>query len=646
MSAEAPEQDQGIPRQDLQLADWCVRFSLNVVSRNGTSTRLEPKVMQVLACLSDHAGKVVTKEQIIATVWPDAFVGDQVLTNAIWQLRQVFGESARDSRLIQTIPKIGYRLAATPTPVPEAAGGISRTGEDAAQPNTGTPPVGSRWLQWRWVIAAIVTVVLAVMAGAYLRFAPAQPTRQTNTHSTLVVLPFTNLSGDPGQEYFSDGMTEEMILQFGRLQPERLAVIARASSMTYKRSGKRIDQIAKELKADYVLEGSVRRDGNRVRVAAHLIEAQTQAQIWGEVYEQDWNDVLLLQSDIARSVAQQVKLRLTPEQDSRLASVRRGNQEAHEAYLKGRFYWNKRTREDLYTAVSYFEQAAQIDPGYALAYVGIADSYWALHEWGLLSTAQAAEKGRAAARKAIELDDSLGQSHAALGAAAMNYDWDWAGTEREFKLAIALSPNYADVHQWYAEYLSAMGRHSEAIAEIKRAQALDPYSLIINSVAGMLFFQAGRYDEAISECRKALEIDPDFHAAHYYLGKIYLEQGRSTEALAEFARTAKIFSRSARALRFDLAVRADMSARSGNRKEGLRLAEELSKGTPDSPSGYVDIAALYAALGEKDRAFQFLDKAIQERQRSLRLIRITGAFDSLRSDPRYREVLRRLNFPT
>ncbi len=495
-------------------------------------------------------------------------------------------------------------------------------------------------------MAGIVVVVLAVVTAAYVRAARARPDRAPNTHSTLVVLPFTNLSGDPGQEYFSDGMTEEMILQFGRLQPERLAVIARASAMTYKRSGKRIDQIAKELKAGYVLEGSVRRDGNRVRVAAHLIEAQTQAQIWGEVYEQDWKDVLLLQTDIARSVAQQVKLRLTPEQDGMLASARSVNQEAHEAYLKGRFHWNKRTREDLYTAISYFEHASRIDPAYALAYVGIADSYWALHEWGLLSTAQAAEKGRAAALKAMELDDSLGQSHAALGAAAMNYDWDWAGAEREFQRAIALNPNYADVHEWYAEYLSAMGRHAEAIAEIKRAQALDPYSLIINSVAGLLFLQAGRYDEAISECRKALEIDPDFHAAHYYLGKIYFEQGRSAEALAEFAQTAKIFSRPASALRFELAVRADVSARSGDKKEGLRLVEQLSKGTPDSRNGYADIAALYAALGEKDRAFLFLDKAIQERQRNLRLIRITPAFDSLRSDARYRDVLRRLNFPT
>lgn len=645
MSAEVPKQDQGMPRQDFLIADWCVRLSLNLVSHNGTSTRLEPKVMQVLACLADHAGSVVTKEHMIATVWPDTFVTDQVLTNAIWQLRQAFGESARDSQLIQTIPKIGYRLAATPTPVPEATK-ESQPQEDAGalQPDVSTQ-VASPWPHWRATIAATVVIVLAVIAGAYIRAVSSRHGPPAKAYSTLAVLPFTNLSGDPGQEYFSDGMTEEMILQLGRLQPDRLGVIARASAMTYKHSGKRIDQIAKELKADYVLEGSVRRDGNRVRVAAQLIDAQTQAQVWGEVYEQDWNDILLLQTDIARSVSQQVRLRLTPEQDSKLAAVRPVNQEAHEAYLKGRFHWNKRTKDDLYTAVSYFEQAARIDPDYALAYVGIADSYWALHEWGLLTTAQASVKGRAAALRAMELDDSSAQSHAALGAAAMNYDWDWAGAEREFKRAIELNPNYAAVHQWYAEYLSAMGRHPEAIAEIRRAQALDPYSLITNSVAGLLFFYAARYDEAIAECRKALEIDPDFHAAHYYLGNIYLVQGGSEEALAEYAKTAKIFPRPESALRFDLTVQAYVKARSGNQKEALRLAAALSKAVPDGPNDYMDMAALYASLGEKDRAFYFLDKAIEQRQRNLRLLKILPQFDSLRSDPRFREVLRRLNFP-
>ncbi len=644
MSAPVPMQDQGMARQDFFVADWRISPSLNLISRNGTSTRVEPKVMQVLACLASHAGEVVTKERLIATVWSDAFVGDQVLTSAIWQLRQVFGESARECQLIQTVPKTGYRLVATPVPAHEASNGSPTQEHLEEEKPVASQPSALAWAHGRTALAMIAVLVIAVVATAYLGISGSGHAPPAKAYFTLAVLPFTNLSGDPEQEYFSDGMTEEMILQLGRVQPDRLGVIARASAMTYKNSGKRVDQIAKELKVDYVLEGSVRREGNRVRVAAHLIDAQTQAQVWGEVYEQDGKDILLLQTDIARSVSQQIKLRLTPEQDSKLAAVRPINQEAHEAYLKGRFYWNKRTKDDLYTAISYFEQAAQIDPGYALAYVGIADAYWALHEWGLLTTAQASAKGRPAALKARELDDSLAQTHAALGAAAMNYDWDWAGAQREFQRALELNPSYAPVHQWYAEYLSAMGRHEEAIAEIRRAQSLDPYSLIINSVAGMLYSHAGRYDEAIAECRKALELDPDFHAAHYYLGMVYLAQGRKQEALAEFAQTAKIFPSPARAQHFNLMRQAFLELQSGNKTEALRLAAELSKEMADGANGYTDTAALYAALGEKEQAFALLDKAIAQRQRNLRLFKINSAFDSLRSDPRYKEILRSLNF--
>ncbi len=640
MTAEIPMQDPGMLQQDFFLAGWRVCPALNVISQNGTSIRVEPKVMHVLLCLAAHAGRRVSKEELIATVWPNTFVSDQVLTTAVWQLRQVFGESAKACQVIQTIPKTGYRLAATPTSVEEESDRPPMPEQQGKELEA-----GPRKMAWRRIGIGAAAAVFVLVALVYFGAGASRAGGPASSYSVLAVLPFSNLSGDPDQEYFSDGMTEEMILQLGRLQPDRLGVIARASVMSYKNSGKRIDQIAKELDADYVLEGSVRRDGNRIRVAAHLIDARTQAQVWGEVYDQDWKDILLLQTDISRSVAQQIRLRLSPEQDSSLAAARPVGYEAHEAYLKGRFHWNKRTKDDLFTAISYFEQAARIDPGYALAYVGIADSYWALHEWNLMTTEQAAAKGRPAALKARELDDSLAQSHAALAAAAMNYDWDWEGAEREFKRAIELNPNYAPVHQSYAEYLSAMGRHEEAIAEIRRAQTLDPYSLIINSVAGPIFLNAGRHDEAIAECRKALEIDPDFHAAHYYLGSVYLEQGRSEEALAEFGKTAKIFSRPASALQFDLSVRANLAARAGNRQEGLKLAAQLAKHAGESPNGYVGIAVLYASLGETDRAFRFLDQAIERRQRSLRLLKVTRAFDSLRSDPRYKDVLRRLNLP-
>ncbi len=636
-----PERD-GSP-QDFFLAGWRITPSLNLIAQNGSSARLEPRVMHVLLCLAAHAGKLVTKEHLIATVWPDTFVSDQALTTAIWQLRQVFGEKARNCQVIQTIPKTGYRLLVMPTPASEIAA-TPLAPQSTVPPIDVVDPVSALWPRLRIGAAAVGLLLVALAVAGYVVKAKSRA-RPAKLYSVLAVLPFANLSGDPEQEYFSDGMTEEMILQLGRLQPDRLGVIARASVMAYKKSGKRIDQIAQELKADYVLEGSVRRDRSRVRVAAHLIDGRTQARVWGEVYEQDWKDILLLQTDIARSLAQQIRLRLTPEQDSTLAAVRPVNHEAYEAYLKGRFYWNKRTREDLYTAISFFEQATRLDPGYALAYVGIADCYWAMHEWNLLNTAEAAAKGRPAAQMAHQLDDSLAQSHAALGAAAMNYDWDWATAEREFKRAIELNPNYAPAHQWYAEYLSAMGRHDEAIATIQRAQALDPYSLIINSVAGSLFLNAGRYDEAIAECRKALEIDPDFHAAHYYLGSVYLQQARSEEALSEFSKAAKIFSRVGGAAQFDLASRATLAARSGNRKEGLRLTTRLAASSvPYSPNGYARIAALYASLGDADRAFSYLDKAIQLRQRNLRLFRINPAFDSLRADPRYQQVLRRLNF--
>ena len=454
----------------------------------------------------------------------------------------------------------------------------------------------------------------------------------------LAVLPFQNLSADPEQEYFSDGLTEEMISQIGCLNPQRLGVIARTSVMQYKGVKKGIDCIGRELQVDYVLEGSVRRAENRVRITAQLIQVKDQTHLWAESYERELADILVIQNEVASRVGRSMAFELLPEVKALAGTARIPT--AHEAYLRGRFFWNLRSEAGMTTALQCFEQAIEQDPNYALAYSGMSDCFAVLGWLGLLQPKEAAAKAKAAALRALKIEESLGEAHYSL-AKSLHYDWNWGGAEKEFKMGIELNPNYATGRQWYAQYLSVTGNHLAAVAEAKVAQDLDPFSLIINAILGVCLFNAGQYERAIEQYQQALAMDAKFWVAHLYLGEAYLQKRMYADALTELQKSRELSGGNPEGLPFIGRVYAESGKRQLVHKV-LRELNELSQKRYISPTGN---ALIYAGLGDKVQAFAQLAKAFKERDRKLDLLRVSPFLDCLRSDPRFEDLLRRVGLP-
>ncbi len=494
-----------------------------------------------------------------------------------------------------------------------------------------------------WVVAASLLAV-ALVLGSYLAGKHLwRPARPPAGRSMLAVLPFDNLSGDPEQEYFSDGLTEEMIAQLGQLQPEQLGVIARTSAMQYKGTKKGVREIGRELGVNYVLEGTVRRAGGRVRVSAQLIQVTDQTHLWAGNYERDLQDVLALQGDVARAIAHEIRVKLTPEEHTRLvASARPINPEAYELYLRGRFHAYRRTPEALQKAQEYFRAAIDADPGYALGYVGLADSYRLLVTYAGLRRSEGYPRAKAALTKALEIDDSLAEAHASL---AQSYDlaWDWEAAEREYRRSFELDRNYSTAHHWYALHLSSLGRHEEAIREIKRARELDPLSPIIRGAEVMILFYDRKYDETIKECQKALELDPTIRWFHGWQGAAYLEKGIFDQGVAGFERYATMTGTTDALGRVGYAY-----ARAGRRGEALKIARELEELSRQKYVSSYSIALVYVGLGEKSHALSWLEKAYKANEEANQMIyylKVSPWFDSLRSDPRFKDLLQRMNFP-
>ncbi len=457
---------------------------------------------------------------------------------------------------------------------------------------------------------------------------------------SLAVLPFVNVSADPNTEYLSDGITEGLINSLSRLP--NLRVVSRSSVFRYK--GRDIDPraAARELGVHAVLMGRVVQRGDHLSVSAELVDVRDDRQLWGEQYNRKLADILGVQEEISREISEKLRLHLTGEEKTRVAKRPTENIEAYQLYLKGRYYWNKRTEDGFRKASEYFSQAAEKDRNYALAHAGLAESYILLGNYGLLPAKEAFAKAREAATKALELDDTLAEAHNALATVKENYDWDWPGAEREFRRAIELNPGYATAHQWYGELLSELGRHEEALAEIKRAQQLDPLSLIINTVSGKLLLYAGRNDFAIEQLRKTLEIEPNFAHAHWYLGIAYVRKGAFAEAIAEFQRATTL---SPNILQYKGGL-AHAYARAGKSAEARKLLSELKEHSKRRYVSWSDLAAIYAGLGEKDQAFACLEKAYEQRDaRLVGWVNASPLFDPLRSDPRYRDLPRRIGLP-
>jgi TolB-like protein/DNA-binding winged helix-turn-helix (wHTH) protein/Flp pilus assembly protein TadD len=609
------------------------------LTKQGKRIRLQEQPFQLLVMLLEKPGEVVTREALRSRLWPQTIVDfDHGLNKAISKVREALGDSSEHPRYVETVARRGYRFLADVAVIRD---GLVETGADGPTyvgPSFFSPSLTTAHQKGRPRNARMLFGLgLVLLVASFVSWAFYQRTHSSAIRS-LAVLPLENLSGDPSQDYFADGMTDELITRLAQISA--LRVISRTSAMTYKNIRKPLAVIARELNVDAVVEGSVSRSGERVRVTAQLIDARNDKHIWAESYDEDIRDTLLFQSRATRTIAEQVRTTLNPQEQAALARSKTVNPEAYEAYLKGRYFWNKRSGDGLRTAIAYFSRAIEIDPAYAEAYSGLADSYAVSGDWkyGVLPPQDAFTKAKAAAAKALALDDTLGEAHASLAFVLDLYGWDWAAAETEYKQAIKLNPGYATAHQWYSWHLFMVGRNNEAMFELKRAESLDPLSLIINADIADALCVAHRYDEAVEQSEKILKMDSNFAIGHYELGQALAQKHMYDEAIAEFKRAIEISGHSGASdsnLGYAYAI-------SGRKEEAIKIVNDLESRNNENHSVDADIALIYVGLGDRDNAMMRLNKAYKARFKASILLR--PGFDPLRSDAQFQDLLRRIGF--
>jgi len=615
--------------------------------KRGLRVRLQEQPVQVLAMLLEHAGQIVTREELRKKLWPaDTFVDfDHGLNKAINKIREALGDSAESPRFVETVARRGYRFLAE---VKVADAAPIRSPELAAQPPPAAEARDRQVLAGKlallkhllpslaWKISALVLVVLIASLAAWKLHSWNRP---SHVIRSLAVLPLESLSSDASQDYFADGMTDELISDLGQISA--LRVISRTSVMAYKHARKPLPQIARELNVDAIVEGTVLRSGDQVRITAQLIEASADNHLWSHSYEGDLRDTLALQNKVARAVADQIRINLNPQEQAALKNVKVVNAEAYESYLKGRYFWNKRTADGLKIALAYFDQAIAEDSKFAQAYSGLADTYALLGDWqyAVMTPKEALPKAKAAAIKALELDSALGEAHNSLAFCLDGFDWDFDPAEKEFRRAIELNPSYATAHHWYAWHLSLFGRYDEAIAEMRKAENLDPLSFIINADLAELLLLAHYYDDSIQQSRKTIEMDPNFALAHNQLGQAYLQKQMRDEAVAELRKAVQLSGSSPTCI----ANLARAYAVFGERSEALKLLSDLKNRSNRGHSYAPEIAMIYVALRDRDQAMNWLEKGYEGRFNPGVLQR--PGFDPLRSDPRFEDLLRRIGLP-
>ncbi len=561
-------------------------------------------------------------------------------------------EETADRRYILTVQGQGYRFL---VPVTETAHG----GEEIEAPEIETPvppPTkgsapeiqlsshGRGIRDWRGAVIAWAAVALVVIvASALWIWRPRHGAVEQPGRTMLAVLPFENFTGDPGQEYFSDGLTEEMISQLGDLDPAHLGVIARTSVMHYKHSQESIPQIGKDLGVQYIIEGSVRRDSQRVRITAQLIQVKDQSHLWAREYDRDLGHLLELQAEIARELANEIEFSLSgrrPIEAAREAAARAPSAKSYETYdlyLKGRYFWNKRTLEGFRQAAAYFQQAIDRDPNFGRAYAGLADTFSLMSTWYLGPQNELMPKARAAALRALQLDEHLAEAHASLALIKENYDYDWLGAEKEFQRAIQLDPQYPTAHQWYAESLSWQGRFPEALAESDLALHLDPLSPIIASDRASILYYARQYETALREYRSILELDPTFEHALGGTIPCYLQLGRYGDAMAELNGL-----KGREEGPWLWAWQAAVDVRAGHEEEARRALAKLQQVPASRPERTAALLMAYAALGQKERAVEMLRTAYLEHSNAVMQIKVDPLYDPVRSDPRFEDLMRRV----
>jgi TolB-like protein/DNA-binding winged helix-turn-helix (wHTH) protein/Tfp pilus assembly protein PilF len=603
--------------------------------KQGERLRLQEQPFQLLVSLLEKPGEVVTREELRSKLWPQTTVDfDHGLNKAVSKIREALGDSSENPRFVETVARRGYRFLADvaiirKAPLETGAGDPANAGPflpaGAAIQNA-----SSRNLAIKLVVLGLALVAASVVWVFYRDIYVAPTIR------SLAVLPLENLSGDSSQDYFVDGMTDELITRLAQISA--LRVISRTSVMTYKNARKSLAEIANELNVEAVVEGSVSRSGERVRVTAQLIDARGDKHIWADSYDEDIRDALVLQSKVTTAIARQIRAALNPQEQLALAKSRTINPEAYEAYLKGRYFWNKRTAQGLRTAIDYFRRAIEIDPRYAEAYAGLADAYAIAGDWkmGVLPPQDAFAWATAASAEALALDDTLSDAHTSLALALDLYGWNWVAAEAEYKHAIQLNPGYATAHQWYSWHLLMVGINSEAMSELKKAENLDPLSLIIKTDIADALCVAHRYDEAVEQSEKALKMDPNFAVGHYERGQALAQKHMYDEAIAEF-QTAIELGGASGAFQSNLGY---AYAVSGRKEEAQEIIDNLESRRAQNQSIDADIALIYAGLGNADEAIIRLNKAYYGRFKASILLR--PAFDLLRSDDRFQDLLQRV----
>lgn len=568
--------------QTIRFGIFEVESNSGELRKRGLRVKLQEQPFQVLLMLVDHPGDVVTREELRQKLWPaDTFVDfDTGLNSAIMKLREALGDSADNPRFVETLPRRGYRFLA---PI------------ETTEPPGLLPQVKS-----------------------------------------LAVLPLENLSGDSSQEYFADGMTDALITSLAQIGS--LRVISRTSMMHYKRIRKPLPEIARELNVEAVVEGTVLRSGDRVRIQAQLIDARTDTHLWAEKYERGLGDILLLQSELAQAIAAEVRVRLTPQEQARLAGARLVDPRAYDAYLMGRLHWNRRSKEGIEKGLQYFRQSLERDPSYARGYAGVSDCYNMLGFWGWNAPGKVFPAAKEAAQQALEIEETLGEAHTAMAWVLILHEWDWEGAARELKRALELNAGYPTTHQCYSHYFAYLGQHEEALACVKRTLQLDPLSLIMNSSTALILYLTHEFELAREQAEKTIEIEGNFTPPHLYLGWTHQEAGRLKEAVVEFERAIAVSGGSP----LSRAALGHAFAKSGRRAEAQRIAAELEGRAQNEYVSAYYLAFLYAGLNETARSLSWLEKACEERSAWAVMMKVDPKFAGIRGESKFRGLLRRI----
>ena len=603
------------------------RFRLNVAEhvllRESELVPLTPKVFDILLALVENSGQVVSKEDLMKRVWPNTFVEEGNLTQNISLLRKALGESPGGVQFIETVPRRGYRFVAETSQAHETNGRFAPvTPLREIDPIVSVPPPPvARSRRTPAFIAALGIVVLSIIGVMYF----TSKAGNTAAIQSIAVLPFVDESADPDGEYINDKIAESLINSLSKLP--QLRVVPRSVVAGYK--GKDLDprKIGEELNVRAVVTGKMSRHGDIITIQADLIDLQNVAQLWGQRYDHKVSDVLLVQDDISRDIFENLRLKLNVEEKKQL--------DAYRFYLKGRNSWNKRTADALLEAIEFFNQAIAIDQNYGAAYAGLADCYNMLVVYGRLPPKEGFPKAKEAAAKALEIDESSAEAHSSMAFIKFRWDWDRAGTEREFQTAIKLKPAYAPAHQWYSSYLVAVERFDEAIAEAKRTEELEPLSFVASSHLGWIYYLSGKNDEAIEQCRKILELDPSSFPARRYLGLAYEAKGMYPEAISEFQTGVKLSGSP-----LMLALLGHAYAVAGKKAEAQQVLNDLQQ--LDESQRYVSpytVAAIYAGLGDQEQAFKWLNRAVEEHDIWLMNLKVDPVFAKLRSQRKFTDIL-------